>query len=185
MDSYNEEYHKMLNRSHILPNLLGGARAGVYSQFIADIVLSLLLYNESIIVEDIQISEIPAYYAAVASGMMGAFLAIYMDPFAFALFTTITYAFVFALVDSQINNTEFDLHPVEIIFDTGISVLLIYAFDPVAHNQYLRYQDKRHHVEPRYKRMDRNTAQNIFIIVLVNTYGFLKIQTTDTNTNES
>ncbi len=176
MQPYNLEYHKELNRSHILPNILEGAKAGVISQFVADIVLSLLLFNEEIVIEDIQISEIPSYYAAVASGMLGAFLAIYMDPFAIALFSTITYGFVFALVDSHLNNKEFNLKPVEMVFDTGVSILLIYSYDPVAHNQYLRYSEKRHFIEPIHRRMDRNMAQNIFIIVLVNTYGFLKIQ---------
>lgn len=184
MYGYDLEYHKQMNRSHILPNILEGAKMGVLSQFIADIVLSILLHNERVVIEDIEISEIPAYYAAVVSGMLGAFLAIYMDPFAIALFSTATYAFIFALVDSQINHTEFTLRPREIVFDTGVSILLIYSFDPVAHNQYLRYQEKRHMIEPIHKRMDRNIAQNIFIIVLVNTYGFLKIQNEETQRTE-
>lgn len=175
MTGYDLEYHKQLNRSHILPNILAGAKAGVLSQFLSDIVISIFSSNEKIVVEDIKISEISSYYAAVASGMIGAFLSIYMDPFAFALFSTVTYAFVFNLVSSQINNTEFNLRPQEMIFDAGVSLILIYSFDPVAHNQYLRYQEKRHLIEPIHKRMDRNTAQNIFFIVLVNAYGFLKI----------
>lgn len=176
MTAYDLEYHKQLNRSHILPNILAGAKSGVLSQFIADIVISLFSSNEQIVIEDIKISEISSYYAAVASGMVGGFLSIYMDPFAFALFSTVTYAFIYNLVSSNINNTEFNLRPKEMIFDTGVSLLLIYSFDDVAHNQYLRYQEKRHMIEPIHKRMDRNTGQNIFFIVLVNAYGFLKIQ---------
>ncbi len=176
MPYYDLEYHKQNNRSHILPNILNGAKQGVLSQFIADIVLSILLYNETIVIEDIEISEIPAYYAAVISGMTVAFLMIYMDSFAVALFSTLTYAFIFELLDSQIHQTEFYLRPAEIIFDTGVSLILIYCFDPVAHNQYQRYREKRHFIEPIHQRMDRNMAQNIFIIVLVNTYGFLKLQ---------
>ncbi len=180
MQPYNLEYHKQLNRSHILPNIIEGAKAGVISQFISDVVLSILLYNETVVIEDIEISEIPAYYASVASGMLVGFLSIYMDPFAVALFSTASYAYVFALMDCLINNTEFNPAPVEVIFDTGVSILLIFAFDSTAHNQYLRYQEKKHMIEPIHQRMDRNTAQNIFIIVLVSTYGFLKVQE-DTN----
>ncbi|MBE6136911.1 MAG: hypothetical protein E7176_00755 [Erysipelotrichaceae bacterium] len=177
MTGYNMEYHKALNRSHILPNLLNGAKTGVLSQFIADIVLSTLLYNEAIVIKDIQISSIASYYAAVASGALVAFLSIYMDPFAVVLFSTVAYAFVFNLVASQTNQTEFTLRPREIVFDAGVSLALIYAFDPVAHNQYLRYQEKRHLIEPIHQRMDRSITQSIFFIVLVNTYGFLKITT--------
>lgn len=172
---YDLEYHKQMNKSHILPNLLAGAKAGVISQFVSDIVISIFSSNEKIVIEDIQISEIASYYGAIASGMIGSFLAIYMDPFAFTLFSTVTYAFVYNLVSSQINNTEFNLNPSEMIFDTGVSLILIYSFDNTAHNQYLRYQEKRHLIEPIHKRMDRNTGQNIFFIVLVNAYGFLKI----------
>lgn len=176
MQPYNLEYHKQLNRSHILPNIIEGAKAGAISQFISDVIISILLYNEAVVIEDIEISEIPAYYASVASGMMVGFLSIYMDPFAVTLFSLTTYAYVFALMDCLINGVEFNPAPVETIFDTGVSILLIYAFDSTAHNQYLRYQEKRHLIEPIHPRMDRNTFQNIFIIVLVSTYNFLKIQ---------
>lgn len=179
MQGYNLEYHKALNKSHILPNLLNGAKTGVLSQFIADIVLSTLLFNEKIIIEDINISGIASYYAAVCSGALIAFLSIYMDPFAVVLFSTVTYAFVFNLVNSQINNEEFNIRPREIVFDAGVSLILIYSFDPVAHNQYLRYQEKRHFIEPIHQRMDRSITQSIFFIVLVNTYGFLKISSNE------
>ncbi len=176
MNGYNLEYHKELNRSHILPNILAGARNGVYSQFLADIVISLFLYNERLVIEDIKINGIASYYAAVAAGMMAGFLSIYMDPFAMVLFTTTTYAYTYQFVNNIINKEEINIRPREILFDAGVSLILIYSFDPVAHNQYLRYQEKRHFIEPIHQRMDRNTAQNLFFIVLVNAYGFLKIQ---------
>lgn len=176
MNGYNLEYHKQLNRSHILPNILAGAKNGIVSQFLADIVISIFLYNEDIIIEDIEISTVPSYYAAVAAGIMAGFLSIYMDPFAMVLFTTTTYAYTYEFVNYLITNEEMDITPREIIFDTGVSLILIYSFDPIAHNQYLRYQEKRHFIEPTHRRMDRNTAQNLFFIVLVNAYGFLKIQ---------
>lgn len=185
MQGYNLEYHRQLNRSHILPNILEGAKVGILSQFVSDVVLSLLLYNEALVIEDIEISEVPAYYASVASGMMVGFLSIYMDPFAVALFSTATYAYVFALMDTLINGVEFNPKPVELIFDTGVSILLIFAFDSTAHNQYLRYEEKRHFIEPTHPRMDRNIGQNIFIIVLVSTYGFLKVQEEQNEENSS
>lgn len=185
MQSYDMEYHKALNRSHILPNLMEGAKAGVYSQFVTDIILSLLLLNDEVLIEDIQISTISQYYAAVASGMTVAVLSIYMDPFAVVLFSTVTYAFVFNLMESNINQTQFELTPQEIVFDAAVSLILIYSFDPVAHNQYLRYKEKRHHVEPTHKRMDRSKTQSIFFIVLVSTYGFLKVaEETEEETTE-
>lgn len=182
---YNLEYHKQMNRSHILPNMLSGARAGVYTQFLSDVILSLLLFNENIVVKDIRISEISSYYAAIASGMVASVLYIYMDPFAVVLFSITTYAFVFNLVSSKINNTEFRLRPREIIFDAGVSILLLYAFDPTAHSQYLRYTQKRHLIEPTIPRSDRTSFQSVFFIVLVSTYGFLKTQDNTNNTSEN
>ena len=70
------EYHKMINRTHILPNLLNGAKFGVISQFISDFVISLLLFNETLIINDIQISKPASYYAAASSGAMVALLSI-------------------------------------------------------------------------------------------------------------
>ena len=172
--NYNLEYHKNLNKSHILPNFIKGAQSGITSQFLSDIFISLLLYNEDIIINDIKISEVPAFYAATASGITLSVLSIYLDPFALVLFSTISYAFVFNLIDSNINNKEFNITPREIIFDTIISIILIYSFDPTAKNQFLRYQEKRHYIEPHYQRMDRNNAQAIFFIVLVSTYNYLK-----------
>ena len=66
--NYNLEYHKNLNRSHILPNFIKGAQSGITSQFLSDVFISLLLYNEDIIINDIKISEVPAFYAATEIG---------------------------------------------------------------------------------------------------------------------
>ena len=175
MSYYNLEFHKNLNKSHILPNLLNGAKMGVLSQFLTDIILSILLYNEEIIINDIKVSSLASYYASVTSGALVAFLSIYMDPFAIVLFSTFAYAYVYQIMEYKINKKEIKIRPREIIFDTGVSIILIYSFDPIAHNQYLRYQQKKHYIEPTYQRMDRSITQTIFFITLVSTYGFLKI----------
>lgn len=79
---YDLKYHIKLDQSHILPNILNGAQFGIISQFLSDIFISLFLFNEKIIIEDIQVSQTPAYYAAVASGMIAGFLSIFIDPIA-------------------------------------------------------------------------------------------------------
>ena len=117
MQYYDLKYHKALNRSHILPNILNGAKSGIYSQFIADIVVSVLLYQNQIIEKDIIVSEISSYYAAVASGMLSGFLIIYMDPFATAIFSSIAYTFVFEIVEYQTINDPIELDAEEIISD--------------------------------------------------------------------
>ncbi len=167
-----EEYIKQLNKSHILPNILNGAKSGITSQFIADIILSFLILNENTIVEDIKISGIASYYASVASGMMASFLATFMDTYALTIISSITYVYVFELAELIIYNNEIELDSEDIILDVSASLLLIYAFDPVAHNQYLRFKEKKKHILPEHHRMDRTVSQNIFIIVLVNTYTF-------------
>ena len=172
---YDLDYHKKLDQSHILPNILQGAQTGVFSQFLSDIILSLLLYNEEIIIEDIKISELPSYYAAVASGMIAGFLSIYMDPIALIAFTTITYGYVFEFADYIINNNEITLTPQEDIFDIGITVLFVVLFDPVARHQYLRFNQKRHLIEPTLERRNRSIGTTIFISVFTSTYGFLKL----------
>lgn len=164
-----------MNKKHVIPNVFQGFYMGILSQFIADIVLTLLTNEYEIVTNDIKVSEIASYYAASASGAIASFLSIYLDPFAVVLFSTFTYAYVFEHISNKTTNKNIEIVPEEIIFDSGVIILLIYAFDPVAHNQYLRYQQKRHFIEPTYQRMDRSMAQSIFFIVLVNTYGFLKI----------
>lgn len=177
---YDLDYHIKLDQSHILPNILNGAKTGVFSQFLSDIIISLLLFNEEIIIEDIQISDTPAYYAAVASGMIAGFLSIFMDPIALVAFTTITYGYVFELADYIINDNEIELTPKEDIFDIGITVLFVVLFDPVARHQYLRFNQKRHLIEPTLERRNRSIGTTIFISVFSSTYGFLKL----TNRNE-
>ena len=76
---YNLEYHKALNKSHILPNVLKGAYTGITSQFLSDLFISLLLYNNAIIIEDIDISPISNYYASVLTGMLAGFLIIFAE----------------------------------------------------------------------------------------------------------
>lgn len=173
---YNLEYHKQLDRSHILPNILEGAKTGVISQFLSDIFISLFLFNEAIIVEDIQISTLPSYYASVATGMLAGLLIIYLDPIAVVAFTTVFYDFVFELVDYQLNDDPIELTPVEETFDIGVTMLLIILFDPTAKHQYLRYSQKRHYIEPTLPREDRSPTLAIFITVLSSTYNFLKLQ---------
>ena len=173
--SYNLEYHKQLDRSHILPNLLEGAKNGVIAQFLSDVIISLLLNNENIVLNDIKISEISSYYASVASGMVVSVLYIFMDPFAVVVFSITTYAFVYDLIESLTKNKEFSINAVEIVFDSIVSILLIYAFDNTAHSQYYRYWQKRCLIEPTIQRTDRSRGQSIFFVVLVSTYSFLKI----------
>jgi len=172
---YDLEYHKSLDRSHILPNILQGAQTGIFSQFISDIILSLLLYNEQIIIEDIKISQLPSYYAAMASGIIASFLSIYLDPIALIAFTTITYGYVFEISDYIINNNEITLTPAEDVFDIGITILFVVLFDPVARHQYLRFSQKRHLIEPTLERKNRSLGLTIFITVFTSTYGFLKL----------
>ncbi len=102
---YNLEYHKQLDRSHILPNILEGAKTGVASQFLSDVIISLLLFNESIVLEDIKISTVPSYYASVATGMLAGFLIIYLDPIAVIALTIVFYDYVFEIVDYHINDS--------------------------------------------------------------------------------
>lgn len=185
IEIYDLEYHKRLDKEHILPNILNGAKFGVISQFFSDIVISLLLSNELIIIEDIKISEVSAYYASVASGMMAGLLSIYLDPFAMVLFTITTYAYVFNFFEIILNNAEFSIKPKEIVFDTLVSIILLYAFDPTAHSQYLRYKQKRNLIEPTIGRSDRSLGLSIFFIILVSTYGFLKIQDDQTSSSNN
>lgn len=172
---YNLEYHKQLDRSHILPNILNGAKTGVISQFLSDLFVSLFLLNESIIIEDIKISTLPAYYASVATGMLTGLLIIYLDPIAVIAFTTVFYDFVFEIVDYQINEDPIEITPVETTFDIGLTIILVAIFDPTARHQYLRYQQKRNFIEPTLGREDRTATITIFITVLTSTYNFLKI----------
>lgn len=180
---YNLEYHKQLDRSHILPNILNGAKTGVISQFLSDIFISLLLFNETIIVEDIQISTVPAYYASVATGMLAGLLIIYLDPIAVIAFTTVFYDFVFELVDYHLNEDPIEFTPVETTFDIGLTIILVTIFDPTARHQYLRYQQKRHFIEPTLQREDRTATITIFITILTSTYNFLKISTNQNTTD--
>ena len=172
---YNLEYHKQLDRSHILPNILKGAQTGVVSQFLSDIFISLFLFNESIIIEDIQVSTLPAYYASVATGMLAGLLIIYLDPIAVIAFTTVFYDFVFEIVDHWLYEDPIEITPVETTFDIGLTIILVVLFDPTARHQYLRYEQKRHFIEPTLGREDRTATITIFITVLTSTYNYLKI----------
>lgn len=182
---YNLEYHKQLDRSHILPNILKGAKTGVISQFLSDLFISLFLFNESIIIEDIQISTLPAYYASVATGMLAGLLIIYLDPIAVIAFTTVFYDFVFEVTDYLFYGNEIELTPVETTFDIGLTMLLVVLFDPTARHQYLRYSQKRHFIEPTLEREDRTATLAIFITVLTSTYNFLKLTAKQENENNS
>lgn len=182
---YNLEYHKQLDRSHILPNILEGAKTGAISQFLSDIFISLLLFNESIIIEDIQISTVASYYAAVATGMLAGLLIIYLDPIAVVALTTVFYDFIFEIVDFHLNEDPIELTPVENIFDIGLTMILVVVFDPTARHQYLRYQQKRRFIEPTLGRQDRSPTITIFITILTSTYNFLKLQSKQQETTEN
>lgn len=172
---YNLEYHKQLDRSHILPNILKGAQTGAISQFLSDVFVSLFLYNEAIVIEDIRISTLPAYYASVATGMLAGLLIIYLDPIAVIAFTSVFYDFIFEIVDFSLNEDPIEITPVETTFDILLTIILVVIFDPTARHQYLRYWQKRHYIEPTLGREDRTATITIFITVLTSTYSFLKI----------
>lgn len=172
---YNLEYHKALNRSHILPNVMKGAYTGVGSQFISDIVLSVLLFNNEIIIKDIQISNISNYFASVLTGMLAGFLIIYIDQIALIAITTIFYNYINRFVNTLITKEDLNIRPIEYSFDALIAVMFVVLFDPTAKLQYYRYQQKRHFIEPTIPRTDRNLTLVIFFSILTSTYGFLKL----------
>lgn len=180
---YNLEYHKALNKSHILPNVMRGAYTGISSQFISDIILSLLLFNEEIIINDINVSPITNYYASVLTGMLAGFLIIYIDQIALIAVTTIFYSYANRFFNYLINNEELNIRPIEYTFDALISMLFVILFDPTAKLQYYRYQQKRHLIEPSIPRTDRPLTLVIFFSILTSTYGFLKL-TNNQNTEE-
>lgn len=180
---YNLEYHKALNKSHILPNVLRGAYTGITSQFLSDLFISLLLYNNAIIIEDIDISPISNYYASVLTGMLAGFLIIYIDQIALIAITTIFYSYANRFINNLITGEDMNIRPIEYTFDALISVLLVTLFDPTAQSQYYRYKQKRHFIEPTIPRTDRNLTLVIFFSVLTSTYGFLKL-TNQPNTEE-
>ena len=173
--NYDLEYHKNLDKSHILPNILKGAQMGIISQFLADIILSILLYEEKIIIEDIKISETTSYYASTVSGMVAGFLSIYLDPIALIPFTTIAYGYTYEIADYIFNQNPIEYTPVEDVFDICITILFIFLFDPVSRYQYERFWQKRHYIEPTLPRKDRSLGTIIFITVFSSTYGFLKL----------
>ncbi len=168
---YNLEYHKYLDRAHILPNLLNGATQGIIAQFLSDLIITFLLEEGEILVNDVNISNISQYYASVASGMVAGVLLIFLDPFAVVLFSTIAYNYVYLLVENNFN-INFEIDAKEIIEDSIETILLLFMFDPTARSQYLRYTEKRHYLEPNIPRRDRTTIQLIFFVILTNTYNF-------------
>ena len=180
---YNLEYHKALNKSHILPNVMKGAYTGVSSQFISDIILSLLSFNNEIIIKDIQVSPISNYYASVLTGMLAGLLIIYIDQIALIAVTTIFYNYANRFITNLISGEDLNIRPIEYTFDALIAVMFVVLFDPTAKSQYYRYQQKRHFVEPTIPRTDRSLTLVIFFSILTSTYGFLKI-TNQTTTEE-
>ena len=173
--TYDLEYHKNLDKSHILPNVLNGAYMGVFSQFLSDFFLSVLLFNNTIIINDIKISSITNYYASVLTGMLAGLLIIYIDPIGAIAITTIFYNYADRFMHLLISNEDLNLKPIEYTFDASISVLFIALFDPTAKSQFYRYQQKRNFIEPTIPRTDRTLGLVIFFSILTSTYGFLKL----------
>ena len=182
---YNLEYHKALDRSHIMPNILQGAYTGVASQFIADIILSFLLLNDEILIEDIQVSHISHYFASVLTGMLAGILIIYIDQIALVAVSTIFYNYTNQFMNHIITNEEMDIRPIEYTFDALIAILFVALFDPTAKLQYYRYQQKRNFIEPTIPRTDRSLSIVIFLSILTSTYGFLKLTNQQTNEKAS
>lgn len=179
---YNLDYHIQMDKSHILPNILKGAQTGISSQFISDVIISLLLFNEELVIEDIQVSAVSAYYASVASGMVAGLLSIYVDPIALVAFTVITYGIVFEIVDYLTTDNPIIFTPQEDIFDICLTILLVVLFDPVARHQYERFKQKRQLIEPTLQREDRTLVSTIFFSVLLSTYNFLKLSSRQNET---
>ena len=180
---YNLEYHKYLDKSHILPNVLRGAYTGIASQFLSDFFISLLTYNNFIIINDIDISPISSYYASVVTGMLAGFLIIYIDQIALVVVTTVFYSYTYKLINELTTGEKIELTPIENTFDAAITALLVVLFDPTARSQYYRYQQKRHFIEPTIPRTDRNLSLIIFFSILSSTYGFLKQNSRQTSAN--
>lgn len=118
--------------------------------------------------------NIPTYYAAAASGGIGAFSGVFMDRFAVNAITNTTFTTTNNFVDSKINETEFDITTQELVFDIIITEILIYLFDPTAKADYENHYFERHHLAHEHERTNKTIWQTIFIVVITNTYFSFK-----------
>ncbi len=170
MQCYDIEKHKVEKRKKIPNAITRGAINGIISQFIADVIVSIFFAEDSILIEDVNISTIPAYYAAVAAGMVGATLSLYMDKIAVTVFTTTVYAYVFNLMLDKTGESEFDLNSMDIISDIMISTILIYTLIPSTKDDYYKHCLERHCIESNRVVEDDNFLILKLVIIIVNTF---------------
>lgn len=157
-----------------LTNILEGIKSGITSQFISDIIISLLAYKDEIITTDIRISSTTSYISSTITGGITGLLSLYLDPLAIIPFSIITYNYSYEIFDYIINKDEITITPIDDIFDIGAITILVALFDP---NAIKNYKNKTN--------TKRTISVEIFIAVFINTYFYIRILNAQTKKGDN
>lgn len=167
---YDIEGKKREKREKRFPSFATGMITGVIIQFLGDVIFSTIYSGNSVIEEDIEISSVPEYYAAAISGGITGFISLYMDRFAVAFFSNVTYAFTNNFIAAQLNETEFDIAGDQIIFDIIVTEIILYLFDRTSVNDFINHRNERLCINTAPLDADKSIFDIIFIVFITNTY---------------
>ncbi len=156
------------------------------AQFASDIFFSFFFTQENVLKDDIKVSTISSYYAAIATGVLIGISGQYLDRFALIVLTTVVYALVFDYMNALLGLEEFKIDAFNSTFDVLAGIILIYLFDPKAKNDYINHKNERLMLNKEKLDADKTVMDTIIVIVVINAYAGFKqniFKTDDINTS--
>ncbi len=167
---YELEERKRKKRENLPKSITNAIMGAVIGQFLTDLYFSIFFNEDTLLERDLRVSSIALYYASVASGIIIGICGQYMDKFAIIIIATTFFAFVNNLMDSLINETEFEIPNTELVESIIATIILIYIFSPRARNDYINHYYERHCIKKKPLDTKSTFLSALILNAVTNTY---------------
>lgn len=167
---YDIERKKEEKREKIPELVTTGILGVVIGQFITDIFFSFFFTEDNALQTDIKVSQIPLYYASVASGIIIGISSQYVDKFALIVISSVFFKVVNNLMDSLIDESQFEITETELVESIIATTIILYVFNPYAYNDYINHYNERHCIETEPLPTNSSIVLVLLISVITNSY---------------
>lgn len=169
---------------HDFPNLIStGVSGGIIGQYISDLFFNIFVFNRKNFFEIItNVSPIPSYIAATASGFANGLTEPYIDDLTSAGLRNVVYSYTnnYFSIQTGIRDAEDSIRPIDLLGDTMAIIILVWAFNLHARKDFYNHKAKMHHAPQPF--VDQNDIfSSTIIIIVTNFYAYYKVTMNQTS----
>ena len=169
---------------HDFPNLIrAGVSGGIIGQYISDLFFNIFVFNKRDFLKIItEVSPVPSYIAATASGFANGLTEPYIDDITSAGLRNVVYSYTnnYFSIETGIKDIEDSLRAIDLLGDTMAIIILIWAFNIHARKDFYNHRAKMYNI-PQPFDDQTDIFSSALIIIVTNFYAYYKVTMNQTS----